>query len=120
MRNCYPTFHFSFLLAAVLVSLIMLSSGINHVFLRNAVGKGDLEVQTYEYGTGYGYRIFSGENIIIQQNHIPSLENDQPFCNRGQAERVADLVMQKLQQGGNPAISFSELKELEIAFDCAE
>lgn len=120
MKNSYHTFHFIFLLAGVVVSLILLSSGINHVFLSNKVEKEKLELQTYEYGSGYGYRISLGEDILIQQDHIPSLENNQPFCDQEQAESVAVVVLQKLQRGANPAISLSELKELKIVFRCAE
>lgn len=119
MRNFNHTFHFSFLLAAVVVSLILLSSGINHVFIENRAEKGWLKVQTYESGAGYGYRILSREDILIQQNHIPSLENEQPFHSRRQAEKVAHLVLQKLEQGVNPAISLSELKELNIVINGA-
>lgn len=120
MRNSDHTFHFIFLLAGVVVSLILLSSGINHVFFSSKVENGNLELQTYEYGSGYGYRIFLGEDVLIQQDHIPSLEHNRTFCSRGQAERVALVVLQKLQHGANPAISLSELKKLKISFECAE
>lgn len=120
MKNFNFTFHFSFLLSGVVVSLIMLFSGINHVFLSDNSEEGNLEVQTFDYGSGFGYKIILEEKVLIQQNHIPSLEKNQPFCSQGQAEKVANLVISKLEHGENPAISYSELKELQIIFKCAE
>lgn len=120
MERLNHKFHFIFLLAGVVVSLIMLSSGIDHVFNSKEAKKGRLEVQTYRYRSGFGYKILLEEKVLIQQNHIPSLETNQSFCSRGQAERVASFVVSKLERGANPAISYSELKELQIIFKCAE
>lgn len=120
MGNFTQTFDFSFLIAGVVVSLIAVSLGMNHMFFPDKAKVGDLQVQVYESGSGFGYRILSEEDILIQQDYIPALENNQPFCDWEQADRVAFYVLQKLQYGSNPAISFSELKELEIEFNCAE
>ncbi|MCG9970889.1 DUF4907 domain-containing protein [Christiangramia crocea] len=120
MKNFSSTFHFSFLLFGVVVSLIMLFSGINHVIHSESSEERNLEVRTYGYGSGFGYKIISEEKLLIQQNNIPSLEQNQPFCSQGEAKKVANLVISKLERGENPAISYSELKEMQIIFKCAE
>lgn len=120
MGNFTQNINFSFLLAGVVVSLIALSLGMNYIFFQEKAENSDLQVQIYETGTGYGYKILSEGNVLIKQDYIPASENNQPFCDREQADRVATFVLQKIQYGLNPAISFSELKELEIEFDCAK
>lgn len=114
------TFNYSFLIAGVLVSLGAVLFGMNYVLKKNKAKKTDLQIEVYEYGTGYGYRIFSEEEILIQQNFIPALEDKRPFCDREEADRIASYVVQKIRQGSNPAISLSELRELKISFNCAE
>ncbi len=120
MGNFTQNFNFSFLLAGVVVSLIALSLGINYIFFQEQDENSDLQVQIYQSGIGYGYRIFSEEDILIQQDYIPASENNQPFCDWEQADRVASIVLKKIKSGLNPAVSFSELKELEIEFNCIE
>jgi len=117
MENITQTFVFSFLIAGVVVSLIVWSLGMDQ-FIQDKAESSNLHVQIFSSEAGYGYKILSEEKILIQQDYIPVLENKQPFCNWEQAHRVAIFVQQKLQNGLSPAISLSELKELNIEFNC--
>lgn len=120
MRNFTQNIDFRFLIAGVVVSLITVTLVLTLMFLREETSNTGLEVQIYESGAGYGYRILLEEDILIQQDYIPALENHQPFCDREQAKRVAFFVLKKLMHGSNPGVSFSELKALEIEVYCVE
>lgn len=120
MGNLTKNFDFNFLIAGVVVSLILAFSGMNQMLIQKNVENNELQVEIYKSGSGFGYRILSEEDIIVQQDFIPAIENNQPFCDREDADRIASYVLQKMQQGSNPAISLSELRELEISFNCAE
>ncbi|MGY5850629.1 DUF4907 domain-containing protein [Salegentibacter sp. F14] len=120
MGGYTKTFNLYFLIVGVVVTLVLTFLGINQIGNQKQVVKNNLQVEVFTSGSGYGYRILSEDNILIQQNFIPALAYNQPFCNREEAEMIALYVLQKLQKGSNPATSFSKLKELGISFNCVE
>ncbi|WP_047244809.1 DUF4907 domain-containing protein [Maribacter thermophilus] len=63
---------------------------------------------------GYGYRIFNGEKLIIQQETIPGFVGEIAFLTHDDADKVAKCVMGKLLKGANPAVTLEELKALGI------
>ena len=73
--------------------------------------------QIYEYNEGYGYSISYGNKIIIKQNIIPVIPANKPFYDFYDAQKVADLVKEKLDKNESPHISLEELKELNIQLE---
>lgn len=64
---------------------------------------------------GVGYDIFDGDKAIIHQTTIPGEQGIDGFVNDEEAERVADMVVKKLEAGGGfPTISHDELVALGI------
>lgn len=120
MGGYTKTFNLNFLIVGGVVTLVLTFLGINQIANQKQVLKNNLQVEIYTSGSGYGYRILSEDDILIQQDFIPALDYNQPFCNPEEAEQIAFYVLQKLQQGSNPAISISKLKELEISFNCVK
>ena len=65
-------------------------------------------------GAGYGYRIFYGDRLFIQQEYIPALRGPQHFANPEDAQRTAELVIYKIIKGASPEITLDELKALNV------
>ena len=72
----------------------------------------------YEINNGYGYSISYNDKLLIKQDLIPAIQNNQAFCNFDDAQKVADLVKEKLKRKENPKISLIELKQLNIQLIC--
>lgn len=72
----------------------------------------------FETESGFGYAIIDHGQILIRQEHIPAIAKEQGFCSATDAERVGDLVLQKINRKLNPAITQKELQELGARIDC--
>ena len=63
----------------------------------------------------WGYDIFNGNKKIIHQQSIPGMPGNEGFKNRPYAEKVAELVINKLEKGEMPpSISKEELENLKV------
>ena len=68
-------------------------------------------------GNTYGYDILVKNNILIHQPNIPGRPGNKGFQTKGDAEKVALLIIKKLQQGiMPPATSTKELDSLKIKY----
>jgi hypothetical protein len=64
---------------------------------------------------GMGYDIYDGQKKVIHQITIPGEQGVNGFVNEDEAERVAAMVVEKLNAGGGlPTISHEELVSLGI------
>lgn len=67
---------------------------------------------------GWGYSIIEDDKELIYQPHIPVIQGYIVFCCEEQAEKIAQLVVYKLENGTNPpTISIKELDSLNIKYD---
>jgi hypothetical protein len=78
----------------------------------------DFKTEVYKTNNGYGYFISYGSKLLIKQDFIPSIQRNQSFCNFDDAQKVANLVVEKLNKKENPRISVSELNMLHIQLNC--
>lgn len=76
--------------------------------------KGELVIQTYHSGTGWGYSIAAGKHVVIKQPYIPAVQGMQAFKTEQQARKTARLVIQKIKMGDIPMITRDELDSLGI------
>lgn len=61
------------------------------------------------------YDIFKEGKRLIHQTSIPGLPGNEGFKNKSDAERVAQLVIEKLKKGEMPpSITADELKKMKI------
>lgn len=64
---------------------------------------------------GMGYDIYNGSKRMIHQTSIPSEQGNEGFISREDAEKVAKLVVSKLELNqGFPTISRADLDSLGI------
>ncbi|HUR31862.1 MAG TPA: DUF4907 domain-containing protein [Saprospiraceae bacterium] len=63
----------------------------------------------------FGYSIFIDGKMYIEQRTIPAVEGNNGFSKKEDAEKVAQLVIEKIKQGEMPpTISVEELKGLDV------
>jgi hypothetical protein len=65
----------------------------------------------------YGYAIRQNGKLLIEQKHIPAIQQFKPFVNRVETERVGMLVKEKVEHEiFPPIISVGELDSLGISY----
>lgn len=66
-------------------------------------------------GNSYGYEIFIDEKRFIHQSVIPAIQGSQGFKSKKDAQKVAELVKQKIIHGEiPPTVSMEEMKKLNL------
>ena len=66
-------------------------------------------------GTGWGYQIFEGSKLIVNQEHIPAVPGMQGFETEEHARITADYILEKLNNGiFPPTVSPEELDSLGV------
>lgn len=105
---------FLLILSITLVGFIALKTGIGITDTK----KNDFKVLVYKTTIGFGYSISYNDKLLIKQERIPAIQSNQPFCNTNDAQKVADLVKEKLKKKENPKISLAEIKKLNIQLNC--
>jgi hypothetical protein len=73
-----------------------------------------LQVVTFKSDAGWGYNILANHTIYIHQPNIPALSSNKPFGTQQQALLAAQLVIQKIKQHKQLAITTAELDSLGI------
>lgn len=66
--------------------------------------------------TGYYYDIYKKNKIIIHQPNIPAAVGEQKFIDSIQCNKIAKLVVEKLENKIFPTITIEELKKNNIQF----
>ena len=68
-------------------------------------------------GNTYGYDISINDKLLIHQPNIPGMGGNKGFAKKSDAEKVAILVIKKLQEGMMPpTVEKKELDSLKIKF----
>lgn len=63
---------------------------------------------------GYGYQIKEGDRILIDQPVIPAISVEKAFKSREDAQKVGELVLQRVKSHADFSVSVKELRELNI------
>ncbi|GLU45304.1 DUF4907 domain-containing protein [Allomuricauda sp. NBRC 101325] len=63
---------------------------------------------------GYGYQIFYGDELVVQQEYVPAVNGMQTFATPEDAEQVADLVISKIEERTSPIVTLEELMDMDI------
>ena len=51
---------------------------------------------------GWGYQVFKGATILINQEHIPAVQGLQYFSSKENAETTAAYILQEVEKGNFP------------------
>ncbi|WP_159023402.1 DUF4907 domain-containing protein [Formosa sp. L2A11] len=74
--------------------------------------------KVYKTNSGYGYEITMNDKLLIKQDYIPAISENISFCNEDDANKIADIVISKLEEKVAPTITLEELKENKIILNC--
>ena len=66
-------------------------------------------------GKTWGYDIYKGKQLLIHQPCIPGLPGNEGFKTKGDAEKIARLVIEKIKMGKMPpTVTVEEMKKLNV------
>ena len=102
------------IIVATILILGLFLYGMTHLSFDEKVQEPLLREKVIKLPNGFGYQIFSGDKLLVQQEFIPAVRGNQPFQSAKDAEKVAKLVIDKIRNRTSPKISIDELKEMEI------
>ncbi len=63
---------------------------------------------------GYGYQIKEGDRLLIDQPVIPAVTGGRAFKSREDAQKVGQLVLERVKKHTDFSVSTKELRELNI------
>ena len=73
------------------------------------------QIDSLNANSGYGYDILIDDSRFIHQTNIPSVQGNEAFTDKKQAESVANLMVYKLEHNiMPPSVSKKELDSLHI------
>jgi uncharacterized lipoprotein YehR (DUF1307 family) len=72
------------------------------------------KTQTFKTPSGWGYAIEYKGQTIIKQSIIPVINDSKSFAKKEDAQKLAKLVVKKLQQNIPPTVTKNELILLKI------
>ncbi len=82
--------------------------------IKNPVETNDVE-KTISYkivfteNEGWGYQIFEGSTMLINQIHIPVIQGIHSFSSKENATKTADYIMQEVKNGNFPPTLTQEI-----------
>jgi len=103
-------------LVAIILILGLFLYGATHLSLDKKEYQTTLSKEIIKVDNGFGYQIFSGDKLLVQQEFIPAVKGYQTFQSEKDAKKVANLVIEKIRQRTSPQISVDELKDLNVEF----
>ena len=74
--------------------------------------------EVYKLKEGYGYKIVLQDKVLINQDCIPVIEGNAPFCDSLDAVKVSKRVIEKIKNKEMPTIHRTDLTMLKIKAKC--
>ena len=100
----------------VVISLFICVIGITvgyQFFMNNS--HSDYMVKVFEVDANkFGYKIMRDERTVIMQPFVPGISGKRFFASPGDAQRVGELVRERLETGQEFSITPKDLQQLEI------
>ncbi|MDY8136142.1 DUF4907 domain-containing protein [Aquimarina sp. 2201CG5-10] len=111
------------ILQYLLVSVVIAVGVMLTTYLMQKDIASDREVYIYEVQVkelsddpGWYYEIYKGNRLIIKQEHIPGVAGIQHFSSEEDAQKVAALVVNKLERMIIPSITKIDLENCNVDF----
>lgn len=71
-----------------------------------------LSLEVVQVKNGYGYQIFKGKKLYINQEQIPAIDHRETFKTEDDAEKVGNLILQKLEKGQSPTVTAKQVNQV--------
>ena len=69
----------------------------------------------FEENKGWGYQIFNGSTLLINQMHIPSIQGIKGFETQQKAKKTAEFILKEIENGVfPPTITKGILDSLDV------
>lgn len=65
---------------------------------------------------GWGYEILVDQKVFIHQDCIPAVDSFRTFSSKADAQRIGEMVMEKIKSGQKPAVTREEIRDSHIAY----
>lgn len=82
-------------------------------YINSSVNRYRLEVMQVG-DSGYGYKVYQEEQVIILQPFIPVIPGRKAFQTEQDALHLGSIVLERIKAGDDFAVSKADLKELGI------
>lgn len=122
-KNQYMRLFISWIVFAFSMIVLMFNGMSRDVILNSDLMLGHLNAPDWNFEIlkndtgGWFYEIKSDEKLIVRQENIPAIPGNYAFQDSIQASRVAELMMDKMENGiFPPSISIKELDNLQITY----
>ncbi|MEP5253818.1 MAG: DUF4907 domain-containing protein [Winogradskyella arenosi] len=63
------------------------------------------------------YEVYEGTSLLIRQEYIPAVKGRQGFKTKEDAQKIGNLVLDKLSENKMPAISIEDLNANAISYN---
>ena len=73
-----------------------------------------LRTEIFAVGKGFGYHIVHDNKVLITQVNIPAVQGSIPFTTKKDAEKTADLIINKILKAEDPKITIADLEAMKI------
>ena len=102
-----------FIKSIILICFVFVSIG--HLTAQSQTDQGKLTYQVFENkNKTYGYKILRDGKPMINQESMPAVPGNNGFPKKHQAEKMAILVIQKINQGiMPPTVSVAEVDSIK-------
>lgn len=86
--------------------LILFCSRYREIRSRNEM---QLELQTFQLGDGWGYKVLMNKKVLIYQPTIPEIDSIRPFPSETSARRIGSLVVERIRKKQNFSITTDDI-----------
>jgi Domain of unknown function (DUF4907) len=100
-------------LLVLILAAAVISFAVYHLVQKHQAGVKP-RIETIKVPGGWGYRIFLGDRLFIEQPFIPVLPGKNPFPDRKSALKTAKTVRTKLLQGKRPDLTTRDIMDAGI------
>jgi hypothetical protein len=100
----------------ILFTVSILVFGISRFFKDDyKAGKVELKVKTFQSQIGWGYDITANDTSLIHQDLIPGIAGRKGFATKEDAEKIGNLVLEKIKNKKMPTVSLQDLEDFKIS-----
>ena len=67
------------------------------------------ELQTFQLGDGWGYKVLMNKKVMIYQPTIPAIDSLRPFPSEASARRIGSLVVERIKKNQSFSITTDDI-----------
>jgi Domain of unknown function (DUF4907) len=96
----------------VLIISAAIAISIPFILLKRNNREQHFESKIFRVTNGWGYDILVNDKLLIHQESVPAKRGQNGFAQKEQAQKTANLVINKIERGLNPALTTFEIEQI--------